>query len=285
MKPTSWISIIALTCGLVAGVVLGRTLLKKRGVTPPSIAATLPVPKTSRTPLEPSDNSDSYDAQALRQKIADLERTLTFRIEQINELRLVVAERDEQLSALATSSVPETVAVAASTPPARRRRESYEARMERMRTEEPERYAEMQQRREDLQQRLTQLHTDRQNFLSAVDTSRMNDEQLENHILLMEALEQADAFQKRLTSGEMRSLTAEERQEGFQTMVAIRELYDQERRYLLEETGRAYGEDGTKFADYIQNVYENTSLMPRFGRGMRGSWGRRTGGTSSQAGE
>ena len=64
---------------------------------------------------------------------------------------------------------------------------------------------------------------------------------------------------------------------AFGAMREIGELYQQERRYLLEETGRVYGEDGAQFADYIENVIENTSVIPGMGRGF--GRGPRGGGT------
>ena len=132
----------------------------------------------------------------------------------------------------------------------------------------------MQRRREEMQDRLTQLHQDRRAFLDAVDASRMTDAQRENHTRLLEAIETANAFRERLTSGDWSQLSAEQRTEGFTSLRTMGELYNQERRYILEETGRTYGEDGPRFADYIENVIENTSMMPDFGRG-RGRGPRR----------
>jgi len=221
--------------------------------------------------------------EALCAQLAEQERHLTLRLEQIAELQQAVAARDAQLAARAVAPESEQAA-GADAPPRERRspRETAAARLERLRTEAPEQYAEMQQRREEIQQRMTQVHQDRRTFLDAVDTSRMSPEQQENHARLVEAIEAANAFRLRLSTGDWTQLSDEQRAEGFRVMGHLGELYQQERRYLLEETGRAYGEDGAQFADYIENVIENTSVLPGLRRGRGG--GRRGAGTTAPGG-
>jgi len=60
------------------------------------------------------------------------------------------------------------------------------------------------------------------------------------------------------------------RQQMFETLRTLGDLYQQERRYLLEQTARAMGYQGNEsgqFADYIQQIYDQTSMR---GPGMRG---------------
>ena len=263
--------ILAALLGFAAGAVAGRALRAPR---PPQAA---PAPAPSVVVAAEPDGGEAAAGEALRRQIADLERSLAYRMEQISELQHAVARRDELLAQRATSTVP-VVAQAGGIETNRpgRRWEGFEPSADRPRNEDPEATAERQRRREAFQQRLTQLHDDRRTFLGAVDTARMTAEQRENHARLIEALDKANAFRERLMSGDRTSLSEEERNAAFGAMREIGELYQQERRYLLEETGRVYGEDGAQFADYIENVIENTSLMPGFGRGARG--GPRGGG-------
>ena len=263
--------IVAALLGFAAGAVAGRTLRAPR----PPQAAPAPAPAVV-VAEEPADGEEAA-GEALRRQIADLERSLAYRMEQVSELQHAVARRDEQLAQRATSAVPvlaQAGDIATNRPG--RRREGFEMPVDRPRNDDPGAVAERQRRREDFQQRLTKLHDDRRAFLGAVDTARMTAEQQENHARLIEALDKANAFRERLMSGDRTALSEEERNMAFGAMREIGELYQQERRYLLEETGRVYGEDGAQFADYIENVIENTSLMPGFGRGARG--GPRGGG-------
>jgi DNA repair exonuclease SbcCD ATPase subunit len=269
--------LVAAGIGLLVGIVLGRIVtLRTMG---PSSAA---VPAPANVPVTVQDDR-ARQIEALRNQLAERERHLALRMEQIAELQQAVAARDAQLAA--GTPAPGTEPAPGADAPSRERRpprETAAARMERLRTEAPEQYADMQQRREEIQQRMAQLHQDRRAFLDAIDTSRMSHEQQENHARLVEAIDAANAFRLRLSSGDWAQLSDEQRAEGFQVMRNLGDLYQQERRYLLEETGRAYGEDGAQFADYIENVIEHTSVLPDFRRGRGG--GRRRAGTPAADG-
>ena len=67
----------------------------------------------------------------------------------------------------------------------RGRRRSWEERMEEMRRENPEQYAEMQQRREEFRQSMERRARDREDFLDAVDVAGMTPEQRQNHEQLL----------------------------------------------------------------------------------------------------
>ena len=273
--------LMAAGIGLLAGMVGGRILTgQARRATRPEADAVGASPGGAVVDVR---DEREMRIEALRAQLAEQERHLTLRLEQIAELQQAVAARDAQLAARAVAPESEPAA-GADTPPRERRppRETAAARLERLRTEAPEQYAEMQQRREEIQQRMTQVHQDRRTFLDAVDTSRMSPEQQENHARLVEAIEAANAFRLRLSTGDWTQLSDEQRAEGFRVMGHLGELYQQERRYLLEETGRAYGEDGAQFADYIENVIENTSVLPGLRRGRGG--GRRGAGTTAPGG-
>ncbi len=213
------------------------------------------------------------DAEALRARIRELEKLLGAREERLAEL----AAQPAEVSPPAAEAVSETRAE-------RPRRESFRERMERMKQENPERYAEMQKRREDFQARMRAAGQEREDYLASVDTSRMSAEQKAAHERLIATLKMGTSLMERLRPDAENPLTDEERQQAFAAMRDIGPLMEQERRYLLEETGRAYGEEGAVFAEYIQEIYENTSLVPGMGRmlGPRpaGGGGPRRGGNA-----
>ncbi len=127
----------------------------------------------------------------------------------------------------------------------------------------------------------------RDSYLSSVDTSRMTAEQKAAHERLLAALKTRDAYFERMRPDAENPLTDEERQAAHEAMREIGPLMEQERQYLLEETGRAYGEDGSDFAEYIQDIYDNTSPGPpmRRGRGPGGRGGPGGSGGTSAGGE
>ena len=156
-----------------------------------------------------------------------------------------------------------------------------------MKTEDPEAYeAEMKRqeewrkRQEEWRARVREDNQNRNNFLAAIDTSTMTAEQKRNHDDLVAALAVRDSFGERLAPDAENPLTAEERGQFFESISSIGPLMEKERRYILEEVGKAYGEDGESFADYIQTVYDTTSPFGGMGaRPPRGPGRPRNGGS------
>ena len=196
------------------------------------------------------DDAAEREAAALRRRVAELERAL--------------AER-----------VPEPPKPQEEAQAERPRRQSFEERMEQMKSENPEQYAEMQKRREEFRQSMEQRVQDRVDFLSAVETKNMNDAQKENHARLVETVARVNELMAQMAQpGAER--TPEMRQQMGEAMGSLNELYGQERQYLLEETGRAVGYQGaqaTEFATALQTIIDNTT-MPSFGHGGRGGGGQ-----------
>ncbi len=257
---------LAIVLPLVAGAIAGYVV---RG----AIDAPVPVPQEAKdvTPAQPQvtaipdDATTSValaDAESLRARVRELEKLLNDREASIARLSADAARPKEE------PPVEEP-------PREQRPRESYRERMERMKTEEPERYAEMQKRQEEFRARMRAANEERDNYLASVDTSRMTAEQKANHERLLAALKMRDTLGERMRPDAENPLTEEERQEFFKSMRDIGPMMEQERRYLLEETGRTYGEDGAAFAEYIQDLMDYTT--PWRGPGRRGG-GRGPGG-------
>ncbi len=165
----------------------------------------------------------------------------------------------------------------AENPKDERRREGWQARMERMKTEEPEKYAEMEQRRAEFKVRMEERKLNKQEFLESVDTATMSAVQRENHDRLVALTERVNEITEMMISGETEN-RRELRHEMFQSYNELRELNNNERVYLLEETARAVGYKGAAadlFTAHLEDIIQNTTMQmpgptPGGGRGRGG---------------
>ena len=216
------------------------------------------------------DEAAERDADALRQRVAELEKALADRSSR--------NRRSERAQ-------PQTNEVAEAQENGENRQQSWEDRMERMRTEDPDRYAEMQQRREGFRQSMEQRARDRADFLDAIDVAGMTREQRANHEKLLDATARAEELRALMMDGNRRRGEDGDalRQEMGETMASLGQLYEAERQYLFEATAKAAGYTGSDvraFSDHLQSIIENTTMMPGFGggRGGPGGFGGRGGG-------
>ncbi len=187
---------------------------------------------------------------------------------QIDALRAERASLVKQIEALSAPS--EQVVTTDMQPPPEERPMSPRERMEELKKTDPERYAVIQERRTQWQQRMEEARAKRDDFLGSVDLTLLTEEQQETHTRYTEALLRQEEIQaimrEKFENGE--SPTDEERQamgEAFRTM---RELQAKERVALLSAVGTSMGlpeEDVRDFATLVQEVYDATSRngMPR----------------------
>ena len=222
-------------------------------------------PPESSTATVAAASIDANSVQALQRQVASLQA-------ERDKLRaeLTAAQAAQAARAKPTTPVvptPVTVTTNAA------RRASFDDRMAQLKTEDPARYAEMQKQRDDFRQRLQTQADERAEYLKNVDITGLTDEQRANHEKLLQAVEQA-----RATMAQIATLSPEDaaaaRQQMAATMGAVADLYQQERRALLEQAGRAmeYQQDAdiAKFADYIQQICDQTTLPRGFGGGRGG---------------
>ena len=269
--------VLAVVLPLVAGAVVGYVVrgALEAPVAVPEEAKDVAPPQQQVTAL-PDDASAAVanaDAETLRARVRELERLLNEREASIAKLSADAA-RPQEVPPPPPSEEPQRE---------QRPRESYKERMERMKQEEPERYAEMQKRQEEFRARMRAANEERDNYLSTVDTSRMTAEQKAGHERLLAALKMRDTLGERMRPDAENPLTDEERQEFFNATREVGPLMEQERRYLLEETGRTYGEDGAAFAEYIQDLMDFTTPW-RGPRQRGGGRGPRPGGPGGPGG-
>ncbi len=152
------------------------------------------------------------------------------------------------------------------------RRNSREGYMERLKQENPERYAEMQKRREEFQAKIQHGTAERAMYMLDVDTSRMTEEQLQKHEQLVETLGVTLRKMDELPNLEG-DAARDARHEFHENIGKISELFKSEREYLLLETARELGYsegDASGFSEYIEKIYNMTSVRGMFpGRGRR----------------
>jgi hypothetical protein len=232
----------------------------------PEVKETVQVTKTPGRAVTLRDEAAERAAEALRKRVAELEKALAGR-----EAASVQQEPPPQTEA----SREEQDA---------NRRQSREEREERMKAEDPERYAEMQQRREEFRQRMEQRARDRADFLDAVDRAGMSPDQRVNHEKLLETVARVNELTTQMMQQQPGRGRTEEgdalRQEMGESMMALGQLYDSERQYLLEATAKAAGYSGgdvSAFTEHVQSIIENTTMMPSAG-GYRGGPGGPGGG-------
>jgi hypothetical protein len=144
----------------------------------------------------------------------------------------------------------------------RSRREGMQARMERMKAEEPERYQEMQEQRASFSERIRVAHLERTEFLASLDTDSMTEEQFAAHSELIQRLDEMAEVTTGFAEGRFPS--REERGKLRESFGAVKELYEVEREFVLQEIGRDLGMNETEsndFGTYMGSVYEMTSLQ------------------------
>ncbi len=257
----------------LAFIVVGAGLERVRQAVLAPVPEAAPVPESERPPkvqaVRPKDAFSEETAlrasvEALRRRVAELEREL--------------AARDQAIAKRAQEREPRPAATNA---PPRDTRELFRERLEQMRRENPEQFAEMEKRREEFRQRIAQQEESRNSFLASVSTQGMSEAQRENHERLLATLARLNALrEQREQAGTERGSQEDDayRDALRESMMELGPLYEQERAALLEQAARAAGyegEEAANFADYIQEAIRSTSMMfgPFGGGGFAGGFG------------
>jgi len=145
----------------------------------------------------------------------------------------------------------------------------------------PEQQAEIAAQRDAFRQQMQQRVTARTDFLASVDTRQMNASQRANHDKLVAASSRMAELTAAMMDGKG-EMSSEARKEMHDLGHSMEELYQEERKTLLESTGKSLGYTGDQaqqFADQIQSIYDNTSSRSMWGGGFSG---RRGGGAPSE---
>ena len=140
------------------------------------------------------------------------------------------------------------------------------ADMERLKKEEPERYAQITNSMAQFRRHRLERAQSKIDFLSSIDTSRMSPAMLKVHSDLQDMIEKREAVEEKMRG--FMDMTEEERREAFQ------EIGDN----LLVQTAEALGfqgDDAAEIIDTVKSIYEATDSG--WGWGGPGGPGRRGG--------
>ena len=204
-----------------------------------------PAKAEERTKKPVSDKGGEASVKALRHRIAELERQL--------------AEKSDEGS-------PSNAVVNATDDGRERRMEqrfkSHRDWLENLKKTEPERYTQVTNGMAQWRQQRLNRAQSRIDFLSSIDTSKMRPEARKVHEELQDLIAKREEIEERL---HQEDLSDEARgkvmQEMFETDRRIRELGEDERGNLIEETARNLGFDGAaakEISETIQEVIEAT---------------------------
>jgi hypothetical protein len=153
-----------------------------------------------------------------------------------------------------------------------------------LRTNDPQRYEEMQQRRKDFEERVQSAWARSTNYFMSRDTSKMSEPDLQDYSRMISLLDETRTLSDRLQSG----VAPEERRQMFaavrSNMVALTPLLDNERNKEYYDLAVAMGSDekrAAEFVGYVNQIASNTSvrnIFPALGRGGPGGPGGGPGG-------
>lgn len=151
----------------------------------------------------------------------------------------------------------------------------------------PEQQAEIAAQRDAFRQQMEQRVIERNEFLASVDTRNMNAAQRENHDKLLASVNRMNELRAAIMDPKAQGAT-EMRKEMHDLGHSMDDLYQEERKTLLEAAGKTLGYTGDQaqlFAGQIQSIYDNTSsgrgmMWASMGGGHHG--GGNTAGTAAQ---
>ena len=143
----------------------------------------------------------------------------------------------------------------------------------------PEQQAEIQAQRDAFRQQIQERFTERNEFLASIDTRHMNAQQRETHNKLLASVNRMNELRTAMMEGDAAN-ASELRREMHELGRTVDDLYREERKTLLELTGKNMGytgEQASQFASQIQTILDNTSSWRSMMWGGMGG-GRRGGG-------
>jgi septal ring factor EnvC (AmiA/AmiB activator) len=250
--------VISLLVGAALGYCLG----------PLSSPAPTPEPEQKAEPGQAKhpdrrDHGDRAANRALRARIKELEDMLAKQGVEVEEMKEESSRRER-----------------------RDRPRDFRADMERLKKEEPERYAQITNSMAQFRRHRLERAQSKIDFLSSIDTSRMSPAMLKVHSDLQDMIEKREAVEEKMRG--FMDMTEEERREAFQEIGEIdgriRELNRAERDNLLVQTAEALGfqgDDAAEIIDTVKSIYEATDSGWGFGGpggpGRRGGRGGRGG--------
>ena len=239
---------------LLAGAAIGFCFAPSAGA--PKAAPEKTSPKTVKAESRP-DEAAEKEMRVLRSRIKELEDMLAKQGVEVEEMKEESSRRER-----------------------RDRPRDFRADLERLKKEEPERYAQITNSMAQFRRHRLERAQSKIDFLSSIDTSRMSPAMLKVHSDLQDMIEKREAVEEKMRG--FMDMTEEERREAFQEIGEIdgkiRELSRAERDNLLVQTAEALGfqgDDAAEIIDTVKSIYEATDSG--WGWGGPGGGGRRGG--------
>lgn len=205
----------------------------------------------------------------------------------VEAMRSRIKELEAMLAAAASQNAekPEPAAQEGDEPGRHGRRERFNPRemMERLKTEDPERYAQMTNRMARFRQHRTEMAQSKLDFLASIDLSSQGEEAQATHSKLQSMIAKREELEEKLHSED---ISDEERDAAMQQIFSMeremRHLYREERSNLLSEVVQELGFSGDDAADItatLSDIIEATSShFGHGGPGGPGGGGRGPGG-------
>ena len=230
------------------------------------VAANEPAKVEEKAKKPVADKGDEATIKALRHRIAELEKML--------------AEKGEKAEVAISNAVSEAR-------PSDRPQMNWRERMEEMKKNEPERYAQMTNRMAQWRRDQAARNKDKIDFLSSIDLSLMSAGAKKTHQKLQALVAKREEIEDTLHKegdGMDDNLRDELMRELHQTHREMHQLNEEERKNLLEATARSLGfedRDAKEITATIQDVIEATDN----GWGGRRRGGPRGGGPRGPGGQ
>lgn len=279
-KPIYIAAITVLLAGLVASLA-GVVSLSRRNRELTTLREELQLARSITAKPQPVRSADLYlePAKTIVTNIVTVGAPADS-TEELTSLRLQLEERDKQVASLKARLVrasEEQEELKERSERNRLRREEWsrrsQERMEQLKKEEPERYKEIQDRQAARREHIKNTLAKQSAFAVNIDTSKMTEEQVENHEKLLELLSANWEYTQVIESTDS---TPEEQQEARRGLMrnawTMGGLLESERQAALSDLATSLGYDQEETTDFVQTVeYINdmTSLRTYF-RGMRG---------------
>ena len=197
----------------------------------------------------------------------------------VNRLQEQLAEKDRQIAALrqAAQAAPEPAAAMSTHPPAEERRPGRDrgAWLEEIKQTDPQRYEEIQARRQEARQRRQRSIAEQATYYLNRDTAKMDEPARAEYERMLGLLDETWRLSEQMQS----DLSWEERRPLMRTlrenMDELAPLMEAERDRTFFEIGQDFGyteSEARDFAEYLNGIIEVTSMRTLFG-GMHGGPG------------
>ncbi len=226
--------VISLLAGAAVGYCLGPTAestVAAKEETPP---------KTAVSEARP-DEASAKEVRVLRSRIKELEGMLAKQGVEVEKTKEDESARRER----------------------RDGPRDFRADMERLRKEEPERYAQITNSMAQFRRRRLERAQTKMDFLSSIDTSGMSPEARKVHADLQAMIVEREALEERMRN--FMDMSEEQRRAAFDEMREIdgriRELNRAERDNLLAQTAEALGfqgDDADEIVNTVKGIYDAT---------------------------